>query len=155
VLAIWAVFASVSCSRFRSNTNAGNTGATSARTNASPQTDPLTLPAPPPALVVGKWQRIDTAPGDWVFEFRPDGTVTFTVELIPNKVDRYEGTYHYSKSETMSDGFIVFKTVDGETLEQPEGYDVKLPEEGDTILIAGIQRFSGKRARWDTFRRVE
>jgi hypothetical protein len=55
----------------------------------------------------------------------------------------------------MSDGFIVFKAVDGEPLEQPEGYDVKLSEEGDALLIAGIQRFSGKRARWETYRRVE
>ena len=155
VLIICALFGSVSCSRFQSNTNVGKRGANSARADSSPHKDPLTLPAPAPALVVGTWQRIDTAPGDWVFEFRPDGTVTFTVELIPNKVDRYEGAYHYSKSETMSDGFIVFKAVDGEPLEQPEGYDVKLSEEGDALLIAGIQRFSGKRARWETYRRVE
>jgi hypothetical protein len=155
LLAIWTILGSVSCSRFPSNTNRRKTGANSALPNASPQKDPLTLPAPAPALVLGRWQRIDTAPGDWEFEFRPDGSVIFTVELIPNKVDRYEGTYHYSKSETMSDGFIVFKVLDGEQLEQAEGYDVKLSEEGDALLIASIQRYGGKRVQWETYRRVD
>jgi hypothetical protein len=124
------------------------------KANVNSRKDPLTLAAPTREFVVGKWQRTDASPGDWVFEFRPDGRVTFSVMLQSvDKLNQYEGTYFYSASSRSSVGWVTFKTLDGAQLEKPVGYDVKLSETGDELLISSIES-GDRRSRWDSYRRT-
>ena len=151
-LALCALSFSLSCAMPR---NSARRSINSSQSNVNAGKDPLTLPAPTKDFVVGKWQRVETAPGDWVFEFRRDGTVTFTAYLFSTKEpDIYEGTYHYSSSATASDGLIVFRIMDGEPMEQPVGYDVRLSEAGEELVIASIER-GDRRVQWNNYRRVE